>query len=185
MDLRNNVTLVRIANQTEENLTKVQNTYISSFPETERRDFVLFCRLIAEEPVFKLFTILIDSKYAGFITCWQFSEFVYVEHFAIDENMRSGGIGSIAMQSFLTLIDCPVVLEVEDIVDDLTARRVRFYETLGFKLHSQDYKQPPYREKDSWYDMKLMSFGGFDLDSQYESVRNFIYSHVYNVKNPD
>lgn len=185
MEVRNNVTLAMMANQADENLSKVQSTYVLSFPETERRDFILFCKLIAEEPVFKLFTILMDDKYAGFITCWQFSGFVYVEHFAIDESMRSGGIGSIAMQSFLTLMDNPVVLEVEAVVDDLTARRVRFYEALGFKLHSQAYKQPPYRESDSWYDMKLMSYGEFDLDAAYESVRDCIYSQVYNAKNPD
>ncbi|MDD4513931.1 GNAT family N-acetyltransferase [Massilibacteroides sp.] len=166
-------------------LAKVQNTYISSFPQVERRDFLLFCELLENEPLFKLFVILRNEQYSGFITCWEFPEFVYVEHFAIDESQRSGGIGSIAMMQFLELIDKPVVLEVEKVIDDLTARRVRFYEALGFTMHPDLYKQPPYRGGDSWFDMKLMSIGSFDLSSKYESVKDCIYTHVYNVKKLD
>lgn len=185
MELSDKVKLTRVTDTLSPYLLKVQSTYTSAFPETERRDFNLFCELLEKQPVFNLFVILKEDKYVGFITYWQFNQFVYVEHFAIDETSRGGGIGSIVMKAALEQMDYNVVLEVEDPVDDLTQRRVRFYEALGFNLYGADYKQPPYRENDSWYDMKLMSYGNIVMEKEYESVRDCIYTYVYNVKKPD
>lgn len=185
MELSDNVNLIRVTDTLSPYLPKVQSTYTFSFPETERRDFYLFCELLEKQPVFNLFVILKEHKYVGFITYWQFEQFVYVEHFAIDAAFRSGGIGSIVMKEALKQVDSDVVLEVEDPIDDLTQRRVRFYEALGFNLYGADYKQPPYRESDSWYDMKLMSYGNIDMEKEYEAVRDCLYTYVYNTKKPD
>ena len=77
-------------------LDLVEKTYTSSFPEEERRDFFL-----EEDSRFEMYAFLRDGIYVGFITGWQFEGFVYVEHFAIDESARNGGIGAKAMTSFL------------------------------------------------------------------------------------
>lgn len=185
MELSDNVKLTRVIDTSSPYLAKVQSTYVSAFPKAERRDFYLFCELLEKQPAFHLFVILKANEYVGFITYWRFDTFVYVEHFAIDANFRNGGIGSIVMKEALKQVDADVVLEVEDPIDELTQRRVRFYEALGFSLHKADYKQPPYREGDSWYDMKLMSYGDIDLGKEYETVKDCIYTYVYNVKKPD
>lgn len=185
MKLTESVKLTHVEDTLSPYLTKVQSTYVSAFPKTERRDFYLFCELLEKNPAFNLFVILKDDQYVGFITYWRFRNFVYVEHFAIDANFRNGGIGSVVMKEALKQIDTDVILEVEDPIDDLTQRRVRFYEALGFSLYDADYKQPPYREGDSWYNMKLMSYGDMVMAKEYEYVRDCIYANVYNVKKPD
>lgn len=178
----NCVKLLEVKNTILPLLTNVQTTYIDSFPETERRDFDLFCKLLTNEERFRLYVILYNEEYAGFITLWQFEGFYYVEHFAIDSAFRSGGIGSVAMTKVKDMLDTNIILEVEDPIDDLTKRRVRFYEALGFCIVDANYKQPPYREGDSWYDMKLMSFGELEMKKEYERVRDCIYEYVYNIK---
>ena len=35
-----------------------------------------------------------DDKILGFITMWQFSEFSYIDHFAVNPDARNGGIGT-------------------------------------------------------------------------------------------
>lgn len=181
MKLSENISLIRVTNPLSPYVAYVQSTYTLSFPEIERRDFYLFCELLKTQPLFHLLVVLQKDQYVGFITYWQFEHFVYVEHFAIDAAFRNGGVGSKVMREALRLVDANVVLEVEEPVDELTQRRVRFYESLGFRLHGADYKQPPYRENDSWCAMKLMSYGEIDMDKEYESIKGCIYRYVYNV----
>ena len=74
---------------------------------------------------------LID-RYVGFITGWLFDGYTYVEHFAIDPAASNGGIGAEAMKQFLVFCGTPVVLEVEMPTDEMSKRRIGFYERLGF-----------------------------------------------------
>ena len=83
---------------TDSLLDLVEKTYTSSFPKEERRDFSLVRKLLEEDRRFEMYALLRDGIYVGFITGWQFESFVYVEHFAIDESVRNGGIGAKAMR---------------------------------------------------------------------------------------
>jgi len=161
-------------------LDKIENTYNTSFPETERRAFSLVRGLLKENSLFSMNALQRDGQYAGFITAWQLDGFTYVEHFAIDESARNGGIGGKAMKQFMDLCEKPIVLEVEIPVDEMSKRRIGFYERLGFVLDDHEYHQPPYRNGESWLEMRLMSFGQLELDSSFEKVKDRIYKHVYN-----
>lgn len=167
---------------TDSLLDRVEKTYVESFPEAERRDFSLVKELIrGNNPRFKMFALLNKEEYAGFITVWELDEFVYVEHFAIEEAARSGGLGGKALQQYLSASERPVVLEVEHPLDEMSKRRIGFYERLGFRLDNHDYKQPPYRKDEEWLDLYLMSYGEIDLNQSYELVKAKIYKYVYGV----
>ncbi len=163
-------------------LKEVESTYITSFPDVERRAFPLFKELVDHEPRFKVYALLNEDRYIGFISAWQFETFVYVEHFAIDEGARNGGFGGMAMKRFVEENDDPIVLEVELPEDEICRRRVGFYERLGFQLDDHYYLQPPYREREEWIPMRLMWIGGIDLKSQYDFVKQHIYQYVYQQK---
>ena len=149
-------------------LDLVEKTYTSSFPEEERRDFSLVRKLLEED--------------SGFITGWQFEGFVYAEHFAIDESARNGGIGAKAMTSFLALHEDPVVLEVEMPTEEMSKRRIGFYERLGFVLDHHVYFQPPYRRGEALLEMRLMTHGELDLERSFKRVKTIIHQNVYGVK---
>ena len=108
--------------------------------------------------------------------------YTYVEHFAIDPAARNGGIGAEAMKQFLVFCGTPVVLEVEMPTDEMSKRRIGFYERLGFKLDNQVYHQPPYREGGEWLEMRLMTYGDVDLEHSFELVKNCLHKNVYGVK---
>ena len=80
---------------------RIRSTYESSFPACERRDFDLLTGLLTRQPHFVAFALLCDGEYAGFVTWWKFDDFSYIEHLAIDESARNGGIGGEAMRAFL------------------------------------------------------------------------------------
>lgn len=163
-------------------LDLVEKTYNDSFPEGERRHFSLVRKLLEQDPRFVMYAFLRGDTYLGFITGWEFETFTYAEHFAIDEAARNGGIGGKAMKQFLALSGAPVVLEVEMPAEEMSKRRIGFYERLGFVLDNHIYHQPPYREGESWLEMRLMTHGQIDLGHLFGEVKECIHTHVYGVK---
>lgn len=163
-------------------LDRVEKTYNDSFPEAERRAFSLVRELVREEPRFSVYALFKEQAYAGFITAWRFTDFTYVEHFAIDASARNGGIGGEAMRQFLALCNAPVVLEVEIPADEMSKRRIGFYERLGYVLDDHVYFQPPYRPGEPMLEMRLMTYGKIDLRQSFEEVKNCIHRHVYGIE---
>ena len=162
-------------------LYKVEKTYLNSFPEAERRAFDQFCDLLNNDKRFRVYALLHAEEYIGFITSWTFDTFIYIEHFAIDASARNGGFGGMAIRQLLEQAPLPVVLEVETPDDEISRRRIAFYERLGFRLDRHPYTQPPYRPGGQGLPMLLMSHGPLDLNHQFEDVKTVLYRHVYNA----
>ena len=163
----------------------VEKLLHSAFPSDERRDDDQQRAYTDGNNKFHCLLIRELNTPVGLIPYWDLEDFVYVEHFAIHEDLRSGGLGGQAMKTFLQEMKRPVVLEVEMplIKGDITHRRIAFYRRQGFSLRRLPYKQPPYREGDKWLPMKLMSTGpAKKWLPMTELVRNTIYQEVYNIK---
>lgn len=163
-------------------LDLIEKTYTESFPEVERRDFSLVRGLVKDEPKFIVYALSRENRYVGFITGWLFDGYTYAEHFAIDPSARNGGIGAEAMKQFLAFCGTPVVLEVEMPVDEMSKRRIGFYERLGFVLDHHVYFQPPYRKGEAFLEMRLMTHGKLDLEQSFERVKTIIHQNVYGVE---
>lgn len=173
---------VRITSAEDVLLRQVEHTYLTAFPPEERREFAEVKKLIYPDSPFTVQVLLKEGKYAGFITYWNLDDFYYVEHFAIDEAARNGGIGGKALKQFLEQCDMPVVLEVERPENELSRRRIGFYERSGFRLDTHPYRQPPYRRGGEWLDLYLMTYGCLDMDRMYEVVKERLYKQVYRVE---
>ena len=161
----------------------VEELLQTAFPADERRDDELQRANADANDKFHCLVIEKAENPIGLLTCWDFGTFVYIEHFAISEELRGGGLGQKALRLFLKDTDRPVVLEVEmpRIKGDITHRRIGFYRRAGFSLRKMAYKQPPYREGDGWLPMKLMTYGNFKWLKMAESMRDTIYREVYEV----
>jgi hypothetical protein len=181
MSLKPSVVCVPVKDVLDPLLNRIEKTYNDSFPEVERRDFALVRDLLSDEPRFVIYALLRGDEYVGFITKWTFDDFAYIEHFAIDAAARNGGIGAKAMEQFLAICGTPVVIEVETPNDEMSKRRIGFYERLGFVLDSYVYYQPPYRQGEDGLEMRLMSYGQIDLSDSFDGVKQIIYKHVYDV----
>ena len=86
------------------------------------------------------------------------------------------------MKQFMALCDLPVVLEVEIPVEEMSKRRIGFYERLGYVLDNHVYYQPPYRLGEEFLEMRLMTYGNIDLQDAFEEVKSCIHRYVYGVK---
>lgn len=160
-------------------LSKMKHTYKTSFPPEERRKFGEVEELLVENPRLTIDAFLKDGEYVGFVTSWQLDGFIYVEHFAIEEEKRNIGIGKDALTEFVSAKGVPVVLEVELPEDDMSRRRIGFYERIGFVLEPRSYGHPPYREGVEGIELYVMAYGDIDIKKEFERVRENLYAYVY------
>lgn len=152
--------------------------YEGSFPIDERRDFDQLAQILHCQEM-HVCALIDDEQPVGFIIYWNWTSVLFVEHFAIDPNLRGKQFGQKALQLLLSTQSNYVVLEVELPDDETRLRRVQFYERQGFILNSFAYAQPPYQAGRSPIPMKLMSMPAIPNDESFASLSELIRENVY------
>ncbi len=133
--------------------------YIATFPPQERRELTEIYQLISEGEIFIYQIITAKNTIAGFCIFWVFKEFTFIEHFAVFPELRGMGIGEGTL-SFLQKKFNIIILETELPVDDISRRRIKFYERNGFILLQRQYFQPSYGKNKPEVEMKIMCTKG-------------------------
>lgn len=82
-----------------------------------------------------------ESGFVGILSYWQWPELCFVEHLAIAADRRGQGLGHHVLQ----LVPQPFILEIEPVVDAVTARRLAFYESCGLVRLPQPHVQLAYQ----------------------------------------
>lgn len=133
----------------------VSELYIATFPHEERRELSEIYQLISKGEIFIHQIIIAENKVAGFCIFWVFDEFAFIEHFAVFPELRNVGIGegtlSLLQENYKVL-----TLETELPVDEISIRRIKFYERNGFNLLQQRYFQPSYGKNKPEIELKIM-----------------------------
>ena len=202
------IQLLPITTQASPYWDSLVRIYHDSFPIDEQRPVESIARLIVEEPRYTLYAIVNaigswplaiggspDSSNSfenenrqkptansqnpiGLLTTWHFDEFTYIEHFAINTELRSQGYGSKAISTLIKQKENPIVLEAEPPTDELTRRRIRFYERQGLTLYDFHYLQPAYTEASQPVELRLM--GTLDTNATtLTDVSNTLHREVY------
>lgn len=161
-------------------LSEVVSLYEKAFPLEERRPTDEWLEKNSSSDLFTINLLESDGQTLGFITIWQFEDFAYVEHFAVDEKQRGNGIGAAAISALRAALPCPVVLEVEPPTEHTSIRRIRFYERNGFVISSLSYLQPPYTSQLQPLELKLMSTDATFLSENFDHIVSTLYKYVYN-----
>ena len=121
--------------------------YSASFPLNERRVSNQQTDVFKKQE-YQVDIYFSDNHVIGFIAFWTTKDFIYIEHLAISPEVRSKGFGSTILKPFIETKPIPVILEIEPTIDDLTRRRLKFYESLGFVQNEHLHYQPPYHSED-------------------------------------
>ncbi len=175
------VKLKRITSANSEEYAYVEKLLTSSFPLEEYRNLKQWKEFTDNNKLFNNNIILDNDKMVGLMTIWDLETFYYIEHFAIDQNLRSKGYGSKVLNILEKEVDKPIILEVE-IPDNKTAcRRIEFYQKYNFTLWMGEYAQPPYRVTETALPMKLMCRGELTEKEHFKSVVKDLYGKVYSL----
>ena len=161
-------------------LSHLEQEYIMSFPEEERRDWT---EIIADDFSACLYLILCNDDVAGFVTAWDFGEVLYLEHLLILSSQRGEGIGAQVIQALKDLANGKhLLLECGPAhAAPMAQRRLDFYARLGFVKQDFDYVQPPYREGGVSVPLHLMATADLTQDMLI-SLKQTLYKVVYRQK---
>jgi ribosomal protein S18 acetylase RimI-like enzyme len=163
-----------------EDFKKVYTLMERSFPPEEVRSYENGITILSDPN----YRILISKNEAGeilgFIAEWDLGTSIFVEHFAVDQTLRGGGIGSGMMAAYLSQATKPVMLEVEDEKTEINERRIVFYQRLGFYWSDYGYHQPVIRgDVTKQIPLKIMSYPEPLTAESFEHFRHQVFSKIY------
>ena len=150
----------------------------AAFPITELREKEEQCKLLQEE-CYRLYGVRKDGGFAAVFATWEIEDFLYIEHFAVKEEFRNGGYGGELLDKLLEEKGRPMVLEVEVPEDEMTRRRIGFYERHGLVYNDYPYLQPPMRKGQEMLPLRFMTKPGAVDEKTYERYKKQIYRIVY------
>jgi len=156
----------------------IKSLYLTAFPPEERREYIELIKHINIENC-TVTLIYSNQKVAGFFILWNFNDFVFLEHFAIESELRGQGIGERVLSQIRENLNKPVILETEIPADEIAIRRVSFYLRNGFHLLERHYLQPSYDGIKPEVEMKLMSTESDYSETQLDNFISVIRKEVY------
>ena len=145
----------------------------ASFSDDEYRPYDEQLALF-EEPEYRIYYMP-----AGFLAVWEFESFIYIEHFAVDPSLRNSGTGSAMLKELVIQYQKPICLEVELPEDELTRRRIGFYERNGFVFNEYPYIQPPISKGKSPVPLRIMTYRSEITREEFQKMKEILYRRVY------
>ncbi len=163
----------------EKHFEEMYNILVDSFPSSERRSKAGH---LAEFSI-PYFRSLCYGTYevSALMNYWEFDDFIFLEHFAVSKSSRCNGLGTAMMREFSVLAGGkPIILEAEPPKSgELSERRIKFYNRLGFVLNEYEYWQPSLQEGELPVRLMLMSSPNALTNEDFCSVRDTLYKFVY------
>ena len=166
---------------TKENFSLVYKRLIDAFPYEERRDEVDEEKCFFKSQ-FNFCEITDDGESVGLIAFWVFKGFLFIEHIAINKEIRSKGYGSKTIDLIKAKYNLPIILEAEAPDTEMQKKRIKFYENLGFKMNSYDYTQPSYHNGES-VPLLILSFPKLLNENEFEEFFKTTREIVYGIEN--
>lgn len=160
-----------------DDLLAIAELYIEAFPAVERRPMRAMVGLLSRDEC-HFHRIMRGDDTVGLMHLWDLPTVCLCEHFAVQPDLRGHGIGEWAMHQVMASTPKPIVVEVEPPTSSITARRIQFYERLGFSILTEHYLQPPYDASLPPVPLYLMSSKGLGPNAA-NDVASSIHRIVY------
>lgn len=155
---------------------------VSSFPKEERRTKEGFLELTKTSEKYKIYALLDGKHLVALLTVWEFESFVFIDHFAVSNELRNKGIGAGFLQKVLLQGNLPFILETELPESEIAARRLGFYKRNGFVENPFSYLLPPMQEGCDAVPMRILSYPESLSESDFKNIKETLYKEVYNTK---
>ena len=168
--------LLRLTNNDHPLFDAAYQLYTDAFPYEERRDTDEQLRVLQKEDYH--FDLLMDQdRLLGIVLYWQTGDMIYLEHLATIEQIRGKGTGTAAL-GLLKEKGKTIILEIEPPSDDLTRRRLGFYQRNGFILTPHDHIQLKYHLGDEDLTLKILSYPHGIQAEEYSAFRTYLDQEV-------
>ena len=153
----------------------------NSFPDDEYRSY---CgqKMLFSKPEYDIYVVDgDDSTLRAFVSVWDFDNFAYIDHLAVNHACRNAGIGASILAAVKEKAGKRICLEVELPENDIARRRIGFYTRNGFSLNEYHYIQPPMSAGKNPVPLLIMTTDGAVDEKEFEYIKDKLYEKVYNV----
>lgn len=147
-----------------------------SFPYEERRDLCELRRVMKNSD-YHFCVLLEGDELCGIALYWEIDSLIYLEHLAIEPQMRSLGLGSKALE-LLGQKGKMIILEIEPPVDGRTRRRLEFYKRNGYLVAPYRHIQAKYHRGDPDVELVILSYPTLVDQAQYDSFCEYLRRYV-------
>ncbi|NLZ95050.1 MAG: GNAT family N-acetyltransferase [Bacteroidales bacterium] len=157
---------------------KVWNLYKESFPLAERRKLEDHLRACKNE-FFHPLSAWEGNQFIGIVFYWEWKNYRYVEYLAVDPELHGHGYGS---QIIKQIKDSQhtIILEIDPLINELSVRRLQFYEQAGFSLTPYRFVHLPYRLDSETQELLILSYPQMITKEQHKEFLNFIENNIRN-----
>lgn len=164
----------------DEYFEKIYSLLEISLPQIEMRTKSDQKALLSNEK-YKIMVAEKENVFAGFIAIWDFEKFCFIEHFAVQPDMRSKGVGSEILRHITKIFHKKIILEVEPpFFSNYAQRRIGFYARNEFLFNDFEYFQPPLQKDAEIIPLKIMSYPASLTETEFIDIRKILYKEVYN-----
>lgn len=146
----------RLSSEDTSEIANIDYLYDSAFPVHEKRSYQ-GRQLLLNQQYYYLYYFTENEVFIGFVGCWKINTFYYVEHLAISPNLRGRGYGQKVLQLFSEQVN-NIILEIDPVIDEISQKRLRFYQHCGFKQNEYQHVHPSYHTEFAPHQLDVLSF---------------------------
>ncbi len=173
---------IRLQSSVDKHAEELISLYLEAFPENQRHTKEDFENLLNNNSLFHCNAVLMNDALIGFFHYWEFEEFLFLEHIAIEPPLRGHKLGEKVIELIRSFTNKPLIIEVEPAeTTEYGGRRIEFYRRLGFETIPHKYLQPPYRQGDAFVLLEIMSDKPEFASDNFEKIKSTIYKAVYGL----
>ncbi|RNC65504.1 GNAT family N-acetyltransferase [Proteiniphilum sp. X52] len=155
---------------------RVWKLYEESFPLAERRKKEDHLRAYADDRFFPL-SAWEGEELIGLIFFWEWDSYRYLEYLAVNPELRGQSFGS-RMLKYLRDSQHTIILEIDPLSNELSVRRLQFYERAGYTLTPYRFTHLPYRLEAEPQELLILSYPNMITKEQHNDFVGFVNEEV-------
>lgn len=162
---------------------KIYKIMENSFPLTEFRpkheQLALF-----DNANYSVHGIRENGEIITIAAVWNFESIMFIEHLATAIEKRNQGLGKELLNELINSTDKTVCLEVDPPENELTRRRIAFYERCGMHFNSYPYIQPSITKGKKPIPLFIMTSRSEIDEDKFQFIKQLLYKYVYKTEQP-
>lgn len=147
---------VRISKDDIKEKDVVNQLYDKSFPLYEQRSYQGREAILNHEDYY-LYYFTDNGTFVGFIGSWKVGDYFYIEHLAISAMLRGQGYGQKVLKQFC-LNAGKIILEIDPVIDEVSQKRLFFYQHCGFQQNNYQHAHPSYYPENKPHELEILSY---------------------------
>lgn len=139
---------------------QVDALYESAFPLHEKRHHAAKVRAF-NHANYQLQAWFDEQQFVGMMGVWDFGDYRYIEHLAVNDRLRGQGYGKRMLNQFLQLSpqqSPQTILEIDPLTTEIAHKRLHFYQSLGFQVNDYPHSHPTYHENIADHELIVLSY---------------------------